>query len=283
MHEPTLLREIAARSAQALASGALEPITSERVFVEEAGVRFPVSVIAGHGRKERANARQAREGSNPFLPYDPELFVRDVSASHVCLLNKFPVLAHHVLLVTRRYEEQTAPLTDADLTAAWACLTELDGVVFYNAGAGAGASQPHRHLQLVPAPLGEGPARTPIDPLLADAPECGAAPALRFRHALARTADLADLAPGAAARATLERLARLRRATGLDVRPRPWNLVLTRDWLLLVPRSRRDVEGIPLNGIGYAGSLFAKDAAQLERLRAIGPLAFLRAGAEALD
>jgi ATP adenylyltransferase/5',5'''-P-1,P-4-tetraphosphate phosphorylase II len=69
----------------------------------------------------------------------------------------------------------------------WTCLAEFDGLAFYNAGTIAGASQSHKHLQQVPVPLGPGPARTPLDPLLGTARfegDLGVLPGLPFVHAL---------------------------------------------------------------------------------------------------
>jgi len=56
---------------------------------------------------------------NPFLPYDEALWVAHLSASHTLLLNKFNVVRHHLLVVTRAFEPQAAPLTAGDLGATW--------------------------------------------------------------------------------------------------------------------------------------------------------------------
>ena len=56
---------------------------------------------------------------NPFLPYDEDLWVRHLSATHTLLLNKFNVVAHHLICVTRAFERQTEPLNAADLGATW--------------------------------------------------------------------------------------------------------------------------------------------------------------------
>jgi ATP adenylyltransferase len=47
--------------------------------------------------------------------------------------------------------------------------------------------------------------------------------------------------------------------------------------MLLVPRSAEHAHRISLNALGFAGSLFVRDAAQLEIVRRIGPMALLRA------
>ena len=55
--------------------------------------------------------------TDPLGDYDPDLFVVDLAPSHYVLLNRFPVLAGHVLLVTRRFEHQERLLTVEDFAA----------------------------------------------------------------------------------------------------------------------------------------------------------------------
>jgi sulfate adenylyltransferase (ADP) / ATP adenylyltransferase len=57
----------------------------------------------------------------------------------------------------------------------------------------------------------------------------------------------------------------------------PYNLLLTREWMLLVPRTRESVEGISMNALGFAGSLFVRDEAQMRVVLDRGPMALLRA------
>lgn len=62
------------------------------------------------------------EVKNPFLPYEEDLFVADLSDTHLLLLNKFNVVAHHLLVVTRQFEPQSDLVNAADLDAAWKVL-----------------------------------------------------------------------------------------------------------------------------------------------------------------
>ena len=55
--------------------------------------------------------------ANPFLPYDPDLWVTHLSDTHTLLLNKFNVVEHHLLVVTRQFESQLDPLNAADFAA----------------------------------------------------------------------------------------------------------------------------------------------------------------------
>ena len=257
------LSTLLAATRRALDTGALAPIATDVEVVEDAGLRFQLRTVAALRHKPRAlPPGAAAPGRNPFLPpYEDGLYVADVSATHVCLLNKFPVFAHHALLVTRAFEPQEAPLTVADLDALLRGLAGVDALGFYNGGRGGGASQPHKHLQLVPLPLEEGGVGTPVDAAVArgELPfPCAVAPlpgdaaaAHAVWHGL--LARVGRAAPGAA-----------------------YNLLATRAWLMAVPRTREDFEGLSVNALGFAGSLFAKDAAGLARLKAAGPAAVLR-------
>ncbi len=265
---------------RALADGSLEPVATECHALPRDGTSWLVRVLGPRDSKGWATAAQRRSGENPFLPYDPGVFVADVSATHVALLNKFNVLDHHLLLVTREFRSQDDALDVDDFHALWTVLSEVDGLGFYNGGTLAGASQPHKHLQVVTVPLGPGVPPIPIEPVIAgsiDDPNprrCGTLP---FPHALASTAGLADLDPRAAAEASVELTRRLRvRAEGGGA-PAPYNLLITRRFALWVPRRLEQWEGIPINALGFAGSLMVRDAEGLERVRRAGPLGVLAA------
>lgn len=276
-------------AAQALAAGALQPVDTQYEWVAEGGARFVVRTMTSLARKERAQQRQAaRTVNNPFLPPDPALFVADLSPTHRCLLNKFNVIDNHLLIVTRAFEPQEAWLTAADLAAAWLGLQAIDGLVFYNGGAVAGASQPHKHLQLVPLPLApEGPA-LPIAPLLRRAGAVWESPlnavALPWRHAFIPLDDLAGAAPDAAAAVLLARYHAQLAALGLadpvaplhGLQSAPYNLLLTRRWLLTIPRALARFVDISVNALGFAGSIFVRDATQMALVKAHGPLTLLQ-------
>ena len=50
-----------------------------------------------------------------------------------------------------------------------------------------------------------------------------------------------------------------------------------RRWLLLVPRQQDEWDGISVNALGFAGTLFVKNIQQQARLVEFGPLALLEA------
>ncbi len=273
-----------------------------QTVVEDQGIPFLVRVLAG--RAGRAASEQKQGNANidtapssiaaatapasagpafdPFLPYEPDMFVADISPTHVCLLNKFNVIDHHLLVVTRAFEEQDAPITAADFAALWACMKDVDGLAFYNAGKVAGASQRHKHLQIAPLPWGPGNGRLPVEDALA-VDELGEQPRLRtwpYVHAAVRLdPDWLQNAETAGERLLVKYAALLRvfdiKIEGDEFLP-PYNLLATRTWMVLVPRRREVFEGIAVNALGFAGSMLVRSNAQLAYLREIGPLVVLR-------
>lgn len=285
----TLWSVLVARTAHAVDRGALRPIETTQIVLEDGGVRFLVRQVSSLALKPPTELGRPLQRADPFLPYDPDLFVADLSATHVALLNKFNVLAHHLLIVTRAFESQNALIDLDDFEAWFACLTEFDGLGFYNGGLEAGASQQHKHMQVVPMPLGDSGQSLPIATLIEAATfdgTVGTLPRLPFEHAFAR---LAPVPPEQEAAQALDRYRLLLDAVGLrtvgsrtvnvDGRMHhcaPYNLLVTRQWMLLVPRSIECTDGISVNALGFAGSLFVKDAAQLDAVRRIGPMTVLQ-------
>lgn len=249
-----------------------------------------VRIVKNLARKEKATAQQRQAASqgkptNPFLPYEEALFVGHLSPTHLCLLNKFNVVDHHLLVVTRAYESQDDWLTQADFTALASTLKEIDGLGFYNGGRIAGASQHHKHLQVVPFPFYGNEATVPIAVLI---PASGSTNAqgverlpLPFHHGIVDLDLDWDQTATAIAPILWAHYQRLAAHIGIDLKAnqpdRPYNLLVTRQWMLAVPRSREDYQGIPVNALGYAGSLLVKTAAGLEHLQKIGPLNLLAA------
>jgi ATP adenylyltransferase len=289
--KPGTLREaIADRLRLALGCGALRPIQTDQAFLEDGGVQFIIRIVSSLARKDKARPHSSPEAGirekslNPFLPYDRGLFVADVSDTHVSLLNKFQVLDHHLLIVTRHFEHQEILLTRADFQALWICLAEFEGLGFYNGGTAAGASQPHKHLQVVPLPLSAYGPGLPIAPLMESlyprAGRIGRVANFPFRHAAVRLGRAAPARGRVAAEIAHGYYRDLLEAAGVgargDYRQRgPYNLLVTRDWMLLVPRSKECCRGISVNALGFAGSLFVRNRKEMRIAQTQGAWALL--------
>lgn len=271
-----LMRRVEAVAAAARASGALQPIATRVEFLADSGIEYGLRVVE-QLRRKRSDTRTAP--ANPFLPYDPALYVGHLPPRHVLLLNKYNVIEPHLLAVTETFEPQSAALDAGDFAAACALLGRLDGLVFYNGGRRAGASQPHKHLQWVPSALWPGATGLPVDAPIRRALDARSRPAvadLPFEHALSACGPVASAS--ALHEAYVELLQRIGRAPRQPGTPcEDYNLLLTRRWMMAVPRSREDWEGIGINALGFAGALLVRDEAQAALARSIGPSAILEA------
>jgi len=276
----TVWERVARTTARGLRSGALQPIATRAEMVEDGGITFVVREVSSLATKAEAK-RSAARPADPFLPpYDPDLLVGRLSPTHVGLLNRYNVVPHHLLVVTDTFVDQRAALDAADFEALLRCMVEGDCLGFYNGGEEAGASQPHKHLQVVPLPLASSGPPVPLGPLLEASAEAGVAAELPYVHALA-PADPAWFGPSPDAASVAARYLSLLAAVDLTPDARGWvapyNLLLTREWMLVVPRSREHVDGMSLNALAYAGALLVRNAEEMAKVEARGPMGVLAA------
>lgn len=193
------------------------------------------------------------------------------------------------------------------LIAAVASVNDADALGFFNAGPLAGASQPRKHTQFIPlgsfreALLGHimdgrderlaGDRTSSVVPIEGPLLESGrgVSPLQPFRlTAYAAFHHAAALLPPelriglhsteaqrrTAARALLRLYSVLQDAADMRM-GQDHNLVLTRKWMLVVPRAQPSWGGVSINSLGFAGFILAKGAAEAT-LRSEGPLAVLR-------
>jgi ATP adenylyltransferase len=103
-------------------------------------------------------------------------------------------------------------------------------------------------------------------------------PGLPFVHGFRRLEKGLSLPPAEAARRTWLHYRELLGQVGMGQpvpgqlvrQSRPYCLLMTAEWMLLVPRSQECFEDISINSLAYAGSFFVRDQGQLQRLRNAG-------------
>ena len=270
-------------------SGTLKSIETEHHLIEQDDICFVVRTKGNLTRKEQAREEQSQKEKktgkrcDPFLPYEPDMFVGDISPSHICLLNKFNVVDNHLLIVTRAFEEQTDLLNLKDFAALWSCLQEIDGLAFFNGGKAAGASQQHKHLQLIPLPFMADVVHLPIEKAIASImfkDSLGTIDSFSFRHQVAKLDLPLKYSPQQAAEIMLSQYHTLLNKLALAdnsvaKQSGAYNFLATREWMLIVPRSQGSFETIPINSLGFAGSLFVRDRNSWELLKKITPLKLL--------
>ncbi len=289
--EGTQWERILETTRKALKSGALKPIKTEGKVMENAGVGFQVRIVESLARKAADKILMAEkskgknEKPNPFLPYEKEMFVGDISKTHLCLLNKFNVIEHHLLIVTKVFEHQETLLTLRDFEAACRCMAEFEGLAFYNGGKIAGASQDHKHLQMIPLPMAPTGKAVPMESLFEQPRKIpGMVPGLPFVHAFKRFSPITNIPHETAAQALHQMYRLMLQQVGLNafrereetLQSGPYNLLFTREWMLLVPRSREYFETISVNALGFAGALLARNPEEMALIEKTGGMGVLK-------
>lgn len=250
-------------------SGDLVPLRTEQVALPELRpfvLRRLLSATPKHLRREGPRP-------NPFLPWERALEVERLGRSHVLLLNKFPVQPAHLLVITQHWAPQAGWIAREDWQAVSYLAQDTAGFWFFNSCAAAGASQPHRHLQLLPRHAGE--ASCPLVEIFRRQLSLQS-PGWPWRYRLTARQSPHDAAE-------LEALY-LRHAEELglghpggDPQPRhPYNLLFDDEWFLTVRREQEHCAGYSVNALGFGGYLLATKRSDLHWLRSHGPWELLR-------
>ena len=286
MDEKALWQAVVRQTQKALNCGALKPIQTDQTILEDKGIPFSIRYVSSLElkHKEKAAIESQQHSINPFLPPERLLTVTSILDRHIAVLNKFNVFSNHLLIVTRKYEHQQTLLTDSDFAALWQCLRDDPSFGFYNSGETAGASQPHKHLQLVSLPLTQ---REPIPinkalTVLAETDRLQHIPVFSFDHCFYRFSGFNSLHSAVALtsrtyHAMLDNLG-LSIANKNDEKrvAQPYNLLLSRDWMMLVPRMVEKFNGISINALAYAGSFFVRQKEDIDVIKKHGPLRLLQ-------
>ena len=275
MRAETLWNKALATADTARATGHLVPLSTELV---EAPALAPFQLRRLISRTPKHLRGMGPQG-NPFLPWEPPLEVARPSEGHVLILNKYPVQAGHVLLITDHWAPQDGWLDSRDWAAVAAVAGDTGGLWFFNSCRAAGASQPHRHLQLLPRRAGEPscPLDEDVWAALTQRPDGQARERFPWACRLSRRRD--GVGHGDLEELYLSHL----QALGLgdprvDPRPlHPYNLLFDDRWFVTVRRCREGVAGFSVNALGFAGCLLQTEHSDLEWLRRHGPWALLQA------
>mmetsp|Transcript_17133 Transcript_17133/g.22631 ORF Transcript_17133/g.22631 Transcript_17133/m.22631 type:complete len:421 (+) Transcript_17133:47-1309(+) len=294
-------------SEETLRIGATSPLSTSFEIIEDGGIEFiwsKANIEATEKKDSKATLANEVEAkpapssnSDPFdaKTMDMRLFIADVPPQHSLILNKFNTMADHALLVTKEWKSQSWMLTPEDLTALYDTITNINAIGFYNSGAAAGASQAHKHMQMIPLdvlqsyrPMADQ--AIPVDDLIFgeaasyDPGEIFMLPSFSFKHGvvmlseekmsswksehlfweyqnlLVHTGLLSEIEEyGAVAENDLEN----------------YNLLITEKWMIIVPRSQRKFMGVDVNAMGFIGCLLSRTEAAENNIKSFGPLHIL--------
>lgn len=268
-------------------TGALQPVQSEEVGIQDQGLPFRLRWVSSLAVKDAAKVAipggPRDPNFNPFKSPEPALTVGPVGEEHVAILNKFPICHRHLVLARREFEEQLCPLSVSDFSSLARIIGECGGLGLYNGGAEAGASQRHKHVQWIPREEANASLDLYLPGLPADAPEHSVAThaLLSTRHCFVRVAVSQGVAVDRSADSMHAGFVRALETLGLrpgeDGLLPPFNLLVSDGWMLVVPRSAECFEGVSIPAVAYGGTLYVRHPEQIERIREVGPLAVLAA------
>ena len=205
-----------------------------------------------------------------------------------------------MILTTTEIIAQTCSLDNEDFSAMKNVLKELDGVSFFNCGLQSGASQPHKHIQFISR---EGLGDVPIDRLLVKtitneeniessvAEGNGIAfysvPLFKFKHALCDTKDKTAEEISIIYQSMMKHLGLMMNSGEVNyMLPhhheetevfQSYNVLLSREYLLIVPRVAEKYKNVSVNSLGYIGCILTKGDEQFNVITNEGPLAVLQA------
>tara|TARA_B100000678_G_scaffold243317_1_gene214908 strand:+ start:107 stop:937 length:831 start_codon:yes stop_codon:yes gene_type:complete len=207
---------------------------------------------------------------NPFKPWDKILEIDSIGNGHQLILNKYPVQLGHVLLITNEWKEQNGWLDIKDWEAIKEVNKDTSGLWFFNSGPLAGASQPHRHIQLL--------RRDPSELSCPREKWILALNNLNYKNEkFSKNIILKKFSKSLNEENIHEIYKDLSYNLGLgdprnDKKPKyPYNLIFTDRWMIIIKRKTDNLFGISINALGFAGYILVTENSDIKYLRELGP------------
>ncbi len=262
------------RTKQAVKSDSLQPLETEIIKIYNDDLQnFEVRKLVAEKPPHLINETHRK---NPFLPPDKELEIANIGKDHILILNKYPVQVGHMLLITKDWAPQNGWLSINDFRALEIVSEDTQGLWFFNSSSTSGASQAHRHLQL----------------LRRDSKEQVCPRAKWFDNQLTNNVQTKDniskgthvIALGSKSfnskflyKSYLDCCLKMEVGTpSNDKIPRKaYNLILSKDWFIIVVRSKEKIKGFSINALGFAGYLLATEDSDISWLECNGPISLL--------
>ena len=207
---------------------------------------------------------------NPFKPWEKILEIDSIGNNHQLILNKYPVQIGHILLITNKWKEQNGWIDINDWEAIREVNKDTTGLWFFNSGPLAGASQPHRHIQLLRRDPSE--LSCPRENWILDFNNinyenkkfCKNIIIKKFSKSL-NEENIPEIYKELSYRLDLG-------DPNVDKKPRyPYNLIFTNSWMILIKRKTDNLYGFSINALGFAGYLLVTKKSNIKYLKKYGP------------
>lgn len=216
-------------------------------------LRFCPAIVAKKNEVSvtHPNPKSPSKPINPFLPFDRNLLVSDLNSEYALIFNKFCVVPEHLLIITKEFVHQAAPYSPRDFEVVDEILIALKDkkpLAFYNSGPEAGASQEHRHFQVIPTEV------SPIEDHIVAVDQFDEPFSIplysSFKHGCIRKNSSSYSSVKNWYFDAYEKL-----MAYCKMQSTPYNLLWTEDWMLMVPRRKEfsDDGANSLNAMAFAG------------------------------
>ena len=215
---------------------------------------------------------------NPFIPWDSRLEIEPVNYKHTLILNKYPVQIGHMLLITNTWEAQNGWLNIDDFKAIVKVDNDTTGLWFFNSSKEAGASQPHRHFQLLPRHSNDliCPRYEWFCSLLnndsdnsSEISHCISIKS-RIKDHDSKANDLFSSYKNMAKEMNMGDMGSIRKPL------KPYNLLITSEWIALIIRKTDRSNGFSINALGFAGYFLGTKRSNVDNLINFGPEKILK-------
>ncbi|KAH8763495.1 ATP adenylyltransferase-domain-containing protein [Hyaloscypha sp. PMI_1271] len=210
------------------------------------------------------------KSTNAFSDTDPDFLLSHIGPSHTLILNKYCVVRPQFLLHTNTFIPQSDHLTESDLAAAWTVLSSLTRgkyIVIYNCGFEGGSSVGHKHLQILPRPKKEEGFEFFPDLLGIDS-DTSTVPKIPFRYSVKKLLPSPSAAQLIGIYKSLVEQARVKEAAG-------HNVLLTKDWMLVIPRTKGRKGILSANAAAMAGMVWVTGEEEVRQWVEAGPMKLL--------
>ncbi len=207
---------------------------------------------------------------NPFFPWEKILEIDKIGDNHQLILNKYPVQKGHILLITNEWKPQNGWLDIKDWRAIQQVNKDTSGLWFFNSSPIAGASQPHRHFQLLRRSSGE--ISCPREKWFLNMNSYQDINSKLKKNIIVSKFNFLENSSS-----LFEFYLELCMKLGLgdpirDKKPiHPYNILITNKWIALIKRSKDHIHGFSINGLGFAGYLLVTEKSNVSYLKKFGP------------
>ncbi len=207
---------------------------------------------------------------NPFSPWEKDLEIEKIGNNHQLILNKYPVQLGHILLITNNWKPQIGWLDIDDWLALKTVNNDTSGLWFFNSGPLSGASQPHRHLQLLRRSSQE--IICPREKWFLGIRENPNNNVVFEKKIKVKKLNLSNNVES-----LYNTYLEIANHIGLgdpinnEVPLFPYNLLITNEWIAIIRRSKDYKLGFNINALGFAGYILTTDKSNLLYLEKNGP------------